>query len=247
MYVDWMPQKDQDTGKIQTPKPDFYHTLHDGVILTLQRSPFFKDVVLCVGGWTFTLWKEGVTSGPVLQSSANNVRLTAGHWSPSRPGVFFIAKVDGSVEVWDLLDKTHEPSLVQSVSPAPITTIYPFPVSQKQHLLAVGDTLGTLHILEIPWSLRHPTPNETIGVSNYFEREVKRRAFVVARWDFREVEKRELEAETKRKAGIAPNVQLTDEEIEYRMKQEYAAYLDQESAFLRELGLKDDDEPLPET
>lgn len=57
--------------------------------------------------------------------------MTAGHWSPSRPGVFFIAKVDGSVEVWDLLDKTHEPSLVQSVSPAPITTIYPFPVSRK--------------------------------------------------------------------------------------------------------------------
>lgn len=33
-------------------------------------------------------------------------------------------------------------------------------LSAKQHLLAVGDALGTLHILEIPWSLRHPTPNE---------------------------------------------------------------------------------------
>lgn len=47
---------------------------------------------------------------------------------------------------------------------------------------------------------------------------------------------------------IAPNVILTDEEIEYRMKQEYQAYLDEESAFLRELGLlKEEDEPLPET
>ena len=41
------------------------------------------------------------------------------------------------------------------------------------------------------------------GVSNYFEREVKRRAFVVQRWDFREAEKREIEAETKRKAGVS--------------------------------------------
>lgn len=32
--------------------------------------------------------------------------------------------------------------------------------TEKQHLLAVGDNAGTLHILEIPWSLRQPTPNE---------------------------------------------------------------------------------------
>ncbi|XP_060606254.1 dynein axonemal intermediate chain 3-like [Ruditapes philippinarum] len=272
VYVDWMPQKDQDTGKIQTPKPDFYHTVHDGPLATVQRSPFFKDVVLCVGGWNFTIWKEGVIidknnpnaaemaklidptenaalkSGPILQSAPNPVRLTSGHWSPSRPGVFYISKVDGSVDVWDLLDKTHEPSITQSVSPVAITSIYPFPVSHKQHLLAVGDNAGTLHILEIPWSLRLSTPNELTGVANYIEREVKRRSFVVQRWDFRETEKREIEAEAKRKAGIAPNVILTDEEVEYRQKNEYQAYVEVETNFLRELGiLKEDAEPLPET
>lgn len=30
----------------------------------------------------------------------------------------------------------------------------------KQHLLAVSDHLGTLHILEIPWTLRSPSSNE---------------------------------------------------------------------------------------
>ncbi|XP_045159985.2 dynein axonemal intermediate chain 3-like isoform X2 [Mercenaria mercenaria] len=258
VYVDWMPQKDQDTGKIQTPKPDFYHTVHDGPVSTVQRSPFFKDVVLCVGGWNFTIWKEGLIidknnpnaaemSGPILQSAPNPVRLTAGHWSPSRPGVFYISKVDGSVDVWDLLDKTHEPSITQSVSPVAITSIYPFAVSHKQHLLAVGDNAGTLHILEIPWSLRLSTPNELTGVANYIEREVKRRSFVVQRWDFRETEKRELEAEAKRKAGIAPNVILTDEEIEYRQKMEYQAYVEVETNFLRELGILKEDDPLPET
>ena len=45
---------------------------------------------------------------------------------------------------------------------------------------------------------------------------------------------------------IAPNVVLTDEEIEYRQKLEYQAYLDEESNFLRELGLKEEiEEPLP--
>ncbi|KAL4236475.1 WD repeat-containing protein 63 [Mactra antiquata] len=253
VYVDWMPQKDQDTGKIQTPKPDFYHTVHDGPLSTVQRSPFFKDVVLCVGGWNFTIWKEGIvppnitTSGPILASAPNPVRLTAGHWSPSRPGVFYISKVDGSVDVWDLLDKTHEPSITQSVSPVAITSIYPFGVSHKQHLLAVGDNAGTLHILEIPWSLRLSTPNELTGIANYIEREVKRRSFVVQRWDFREKEKREIEAEAKRKAGIAPNVVLTDEEIEYRQKMEFQAFQEAENNFLRELGILKDEEPLPET
>ena len=40
-------------------------------------------------------------------------------------------------------------------------------------------------------------------MSNYFEREVKRRNFVVDRWNFREQEKRELELEAKRKAGVS--------------------------------------------
>ena len=61
------------------------------------------------------------------------MRLSAGYWSPTRPSVFYIAKQDGSVDVWDLLDKTHEPSLTQSVSPAPITNIYPYQVICHNH------------------------------------------------------------------------------------------------------------------
>ena len=41
------------------------------------------------------------------------------------------------------------------------------------------------------------------GVSNYFEREVKRREFVLHRWEIREKEKMELEAEANRKAGVS--------------------------------------------
>ena len=42
---------------------------------------------------------------------------------------------------------------------------------------------------------------QTTSVANYIEREVKRRSFVVERWNFREKEKRELESEAKKKAG----------------------------------------------
>ena len=72
-------------------------------------------------------------TGPILQCNASSKRLTAGHWSNSRPGVFYIAKQDGTLDVWDLLDRTHEPSMSQSITPAPITNIYPWQVTSKYH------------------------------------------------------------------------------------------------------------------
>lgn len=65
-------------------------------------------------------------------------------WSPSRPGIFYIAKVDGSIDVWDLLDKTHEPTLTQNVSPTAITVLYPHQVTRMSSFvisLALGFTL----------------------------------------------------------------------------------------------------------
>lgn len=40
------------------------------------------------------------------------------------------------------------------------------------------------------------------GVQAYLDREVARRNYVVSRWTFREEEKREIEAENKRKMGV---------------------------------------------
>lgn len=37
------------------------YTIHTETIDSLQRSPFFKDIILSVGGQTFAIWKEGVT------------------------------------------------------------------------------------------------------------------------------------------------------------------------------------------
>lgn len=70
-------------------------------------------------------------SGPIIQSASGSVHLTCGKWSPTRAGVFYISKADGAVDVWDLLDKTHEPCLTQSVSPAPITSIYPYQTTRR--------------------------------------------------------------------------------------------------------------------
>ncbi|KAF1441168.1 DNAI3 protein, partial [Pygoscelis papua] len=150
----------QKTKQLNNRKHTQKYTIHTETINTLQRSPFFKDIVLSVGGRNFAIWKEGVTNGPILQSSCSAGRYTAGQWSLTRPGVFFIGRDDGNIDIWDLLRKTHEPSHFQNISESMITVISPWIASPKQHFLAVSDDLGVLHVLEICQTLSHPSRNE---------------------------------------------------------------------------------------
>lgn len=105
------------------------------------------------------MWKEGVAA-PLFTSPYTADRLTAGCWSPSRAAVLFLAKADGSVDVWDLADRTHEPSTsFNVVGGAALTSLDMF-AQQSTQLLAAGDDQGTLHIMNIPRTLRRAPASE---------------------------------------------------------------------------------------
>ncbi len=72
----------------------------------------------------------------------------------------------------------------------------------KQQLIAIGDSVGTLHIMDVPWSLKRNISGEYQAVKAYFQRETERREYCKKRWDFREEEKRELEKQAALKAGV---------------------------------------------
>lgn len=42
-------------------KPVNLYAVHDGAVHTVQRSPFYKDIILTIGGWNLAIWKEGIT------------------------------------------------------------------------------------------------------------------------------------------------------------------------------------------
>uniref|UniRef100_A0A8C8GWV6 WD repeat domain 63 n=1 Tax=Oncorhynchus tshawytscha TaxID=74940 RepID=A0A8C8GWV6_ONCTS len=189
VYTDWKLEKDNDSGRLFSAKPSHRFIIHDGQVNTVRRSPFFKDIILTVGGWTFAIWKEGVTNGPIIQSSCSQKKCTVGYWSQSRPAVLFIGKEDGNIDVWDLLEKTHEPSQTQNITATQITCIKPWIVSSKQHLLAVSDHLGTLMYSILP-SVK------------YFEKEVDRLVYFEKRREMRAKEKKDYEAEELRKKTV---------------------------------------------
>ncbi|NXW26687.1 WDR63 protein, partial [Phaetusa simplex] len=161
------------TEQLNNRKHAQKYTIHTETINTLQRSPFFKDIVLSIGGRNFAIWKERVTTGPILQSSCSAGRYTAGQWSLTRPGVFFIGRDDGNIDIWDLLKKTYEPSHFQNISESRITFISPCIASRMLMHLAVSDDLGVLHVLEICPTLNEALRNEHANILDYFEREVK--------------------------------------------------------------------------
>uniref|UniRef100_A0A3Q1G0I3 Dynein axonemal intermediate chain 3 n=1 Tax=Acanthochromis polyacanthus TaxID=80966 RepID=A0A3Q1G0I3_9TELE len=131
VYTDWKLEKDE-SGRLHSAKPLSCFRTHQGLVNTIQRSPFFKDIILTSGGWNFAIWKEGFMDGPIVMSPSSEQQYTAGCWSLSRPAVFFIGKEDGSIEVWNLLESTSEPAHIHAhITSAKITCVKPWTVSRE--------------------------------------------------------------------------------------------------------------------
>lgn len=235
IYTDWKMERDPETGRFLPKKPAYLYAVHDGTVHTVQRSPFYKDIILTIGGWNLAIWKEGVTAGPLLQSSCSTKRYTSGHWSLTRPGVFYIGREDGYIDIWDLLEKTHQPAHSQNICITSITFIKPWTFSVKQQFIAIADFYGTLHILEIPWTLSHPSTNELSSMNHYFEREVKHLEYVEQRKMIREEEKVQMELENEKKK--TKTYKKTKEQLDAELKMDYEEYLELERSILLSLGL----------
>ncbi|XP_057649501.1 dynein axonemal intermediate chain 3 [Chionomys nivalis] len=243
IYTDWKMERDSETGRFMPKKPVNLYTVHDGAVHTVQRSPFYNDIILTIGGWNVAIWKEEVMTGPLLQTCCAPKRYTAGHWSLTRPGVFYIGREDGYVDIWDLLEKTHEPAQSQNICITMITYIKPWTFSTKQQFIAIADYYGTLHILEIPWTLSHPSFNEVSSVNYYFEREVRHLEYVQQRKLIRDQEKKEMALElVKKKTKIYSK---SKEHLEAELKLEYESYVELEKSVLFSLGLGKAAEKVP--
>jgi dynein intermediate chain 3, axonemal len=81
----------------------------------LERSPFFEDLLMTVHDFNFCIWKTNLDNfeEPIFRSAntINQAHNTYGAFSPSRPGVIFISKTDGNIDIWDFLDQSNKPSL----------------------------------------------------------------------------------------------------------------------------------------
>jgi len=150
---------------------------HHGPVYTVERNAIFPKVMLTVGDWAANIWMED-TKTPIMSTPYDPSYLTCGTWSPVRPGVFFTAKKDGVVDVWDFFYKQTEPIVALKIGEHPLTSI----TTQSQgKLVAVGNQNGSTTILELCSSLVESSQQEKPAILSMFEREMNREKNLQAR------------------------------------------------------------------
>jgi dynein intermediate chain 3, axonemal len=130
---------------------------------------------LSVGDWSFHLWRIGSTQ-PLFSAAFCSEKYTAAVWSPTREAVLFLGLADGSVQCWDLLDRSHEPALQTTVCSTAICAMAfnMGAATDKAQLLAVGDEEGMLRVNEVPSTLRRPMASEHALMVRFLDMETKK-------------------------------------------------------------------------
>eukprot|EP00892_Ulva_mutabilis_P003077 jgi/Ulvmu1/12770/UM096_0012.1 len=179
--------------------PDYMHSVtrpHCGPVSALARSPYFPDILLSAGDWTFHLWRVG-TAAPIFTARSAPDKYTAAAWSPTREGVLFLGLEDGTLQCWDLLDRSHEASLSAPVSPSAVRALSfnTGAATAKSQLLAIGDDEGVLRVADVPSTLRRPMPGEHARMARFLEAQTHKVADTESRQALRDARTKQLEAE----------------------------------------------------
>ncbi|EDL34441.1 dynein axonemal intermediate chain 2 isoform X1 [Mus musculus] len=151
---------------------------HHGPIYALQRNPFYPKNFLTVGDWTARIWSEDSRESSIMWTKYHMAYLSDGAWSPVRPAVFFTTKMDGTLDIWDLVFKQCDPALSLKVCDDPLFCLR---VQDNGCLIACGSELGTTTLLEVSSSLSTLQRNEKNIASSIFERETRREKILEAR------------------------------------------------------------------
>uniref|UniRef100_A0A3Q4AE57 Uncharacterized protein n=1 Tax=Mola mola TaxID=94237 RepID=A0A3Q4AE57_MOLML len=178
-------------------KPLHCFNVHHWLVNTVQRSPFLKDIILTAGDSNFAIWKDDVM---VTTPDASNILATVkiyqtkfSCWSLSRPAVFFIGKENGSIDVWNLLEKTSEPTHVQEhITNGRITYVKSWMLS-CEFLASYNDHVHhTLELLTFCFLCV-----QSLSVKKYFELEEDRLKNLLMKEEMWEKEKKEAEQSKK--------------------------------------------------
>lgn len=196
MKADWIART------MDEAKPEYVKTIYSSeisyrAIVDFRRSPFYDDILLTVHDFNFCIWKEGCET-PIFSSAYSQQYITCGAFSPTRPAVVMIGRRDGYLDVWDFLDQSHKESLTHHVTTDQRITVMRFleQESNQPQRLALGDSAGNVHILEVPTSLSKKHNKERHTMYAFWEREEQRIEYYKERFVIRqeEAQKREMEA-----------------------------------------------------
>jgi WD40 repeat protein len=207
IFGDWAARHEEDR-KPECCKKIFTVSKTFRPMLSLERSPFFADILLGVTDWAFYIWKDGIQEH-LFQSTYTSTYFARGLWSPTRPSVIFLGLVSGGIDIWDFSDQSHKASLTDtgaSVEISSMTFLKQDSHNSSEQLLAVGDAQGYLHVLTIPKNLVRPAGRELENMKKFLEREEARVSYFRERQD----ELQTLKEKMEKQAQMAADAEVVD-------------------------------------
>lgn len=153
---------------------------HMGPVTRIQRNPFNPRFFMSVGDWSVNIWEDDLKT-PIMSTSYHSNYLSDGCWSPTRPGVFFVTRKDGWLDIWDYYYKQNEKALSHKVSNSGLSCLKINNVTGMSQIgsvhpdigkfCAVGDTEETITLLKLCKSLYKPQTEEKTVTYEMFDRE----------------------------------------------------------------------------
>lgn len=194
LLCDRKAKKDSDSQKVIRTTYGARHGKHHGPVYSVQRNPVHPKYFLTVGDWSAKVWMED-QKAPIMSTKYDSSYLTAGTWSPTRCGVFYTIKMDGSLDCWDFFHKQNDPIFTTKVSEHGLCSIK---VQQQGKLIALGGIDGTTTILEVSDALSEGQREEKQAMGLMFERETKREKNL----ELRQIQRKRDKKEQKKKAEL---------------------------------------------
>lgn len=124
----------------------------------IERNPFLSSILLSIGQNIFAIWSESNQSAPVLWRR-RETNITCAQWSPTRVSLFFIARYDGIIELWDLLTRSDDACISHNAGTTLITVISQHKLSLPTDILMIADQRANLRAFTLP-SMSQPKDND---------------------------------------------------------------------------------------
>jgi len=196
---------------------------HHGPIYAIQRNWTHNKFFMTVGDWTARIWNEDLKT-PIMTTKYHSSYLTAACWSPTRTGVFYVARMDGVIDIWDYFYRQNEVAYSHKVGERGLSSVSVQGTTQSGgRLVAVGDVSGVVSLLEVCESLAHSQQNEKQAIAGMFERETKREKNLEVR--DRDMKRKKQQFEADKKAEAAEKTAGKDEKMEELLRKVDADFL----------------------
>ncbi|KAL6444357.1 hypothetical protein ACFW04_001911 [Cataglyphis niger] len=145
---------------------------HDGPVTHSVRSNYYHHVLVTIGGKIFAIWWDDF--GEPLIWKKSKIRYTACSWGILRPTILILGRMDGTIEIWDLIVKSHKPSFAQSLSGRIITGIYTHELPLEPQCIGFCDFNGSLRMFTAPRVLLTYDVSDVEWLKKFIDRQVQR-------------------------------------------------------------------------